>query len=98
MESFDRALRGFSQKRVEVEHAHLREDVMASVSSGGLLGTNLVLCTVFKNEAAYLEEWLQYHQLLGVSKVRNSLRVLRRCARLSVHAKFLITAVRIKCE
>lgn len=33
------------------------------------LGTTVALCTLFKNEAPYLEEWLKYHQLLGVSKV-----------------------------
>ena len=32
-------------------------------------GTSIVLCTMFKNEAPYLEEWLEYHRLLGVSKV-----------------------------
>lgn len=31
--------------------------------------TTLVICTMFKDEAPYLEEWLQYHRLLGVSKV-----------------------------
>eukprot|EP00752_Nemacystus_decipiens_P016051 g14350.t1 len=32
-------------------------------------GTAMAVCTMFKNEAPYLEEWLQYHRLLGVSKV-----------------------------
>lgn len=30
---------------------------------------SLAICTLFKNEVPYLDEWLQYHQLLGVSKV-----------------------------
>ena len=33
------------------------------------LDTSLVLCTMFKDEGPYLEEWLQYHRLLGISKV-----------------------------
>lgn len=35
----------------------------------GASGTTMSVCTMFKNEAPYLEEWLQYHRLLGVSKV-----------------------------
>ncbi|CAM9267501.1 unnamed protein product [Laminaria digitata] len=39
-------------------------------SNGGQsVDTTLALCTMFKDEAPYLEEWLQYHWLLGVSKV-----------------------------
>lgn len=38
-------------------------------SDGEGQDTTLALCTMFKNEAPYLEEWLQYHRLLGVSKV-----------------------------
>lgn len=66
-ESFGAVTRGFSQKAVGLEHA-----AEIGVSDGfgeGPLETELVLCTMFKNEAAYLEEWLQYHQLLGVSRV-----------------------------
>lgn len=37
-----------------------------------VLGTSLAVCAMFKNEAPYLEEWLQYHRLLGVSKVCSS--------------------------
>lgn len=33
------------------------------------LDASLAVCAMFKNEAPYLEEWLQYHKLLGVSKV-----------------------------
>lgn len=36
---------------------------------GHPVDTTLVLCTMFKDEAPYLEEWLQYHLLLGVRKV-----------------------------
>lgn len=75
MEPFDKSLRGFSQEPVEVEQTRLWTDAMPGVPSENLLGTNLVLCTMFKNEAAYLEEWLQYHLLLGVSKVHNTVRV-----------------------
>lgn len=39
------------------------------VAREGGLGTTMAVCTMFKNEAPYLEEWLQYHRLLGVSKV-----------------------------
>lgn len=74
-ESFDNALRGFSTTSAEVEQTYLREGVMPGEPGGSLMGTNLVLCTMFKNEAAYLEEWLQYHQLLGVSKVRDTFRI-----------------------
>ncbi|CAB1103584.1 unnamed protein product [Ectocarpus sp. CCAP 1310/34] len=66
-ESFGALTRGFSQKAVGLEHA-----AEIGVSDGfgeGPLETELVLCTMFKNEATYLEEWLQYHQLLGVSRV-----------------------------
>ncbi|CAN0125964.1 unnamed protein product, partial [Scytosiphon promiscuus] len=31
--------------------------------------TTIALCTMFKNEARYLGEWLRYHKRLGVSKV-----------------------------
>lgn len=54
---------------------HTRKLSMAEVSGilpgtgGQPLDTSLVLCTMFKDEAPYLEEWLQYHRLLGVSKV-----------------------------
>ncbi|CAN0450946.1 unnamed protein product [Ectocarpus sp. 12 AP-2014] len=39
------------------------------VPTGAPFGSSMVICTMFKNEAPYLEEWLQYHRLLGVSKV-----------------------------
>lgn len=67
MEFFDIVPREFSQKLVETEFIHLERDGVQGVSGEG---PRLVLCTMFKNEAAYLEEWLQYHQLLGVSKVK----------------------------
>ncbi|CAM9178873.1 unnamed protein product, partial [Ectocarpus sp. 12 AP-2014] len=38
------------------------------VPTGAPFGSSMVICTMFKNEAPYLEEWLQYHRLLGVSK------------------------------
>ncbi|CAM9566078.1 unnamed protein product [Ectocarpus fasciculatus] len=66
-ESFGAVTRGSSQKAVGLGHA-----AEIGVSDGfgeGPPETELVLCTMFKNEAAYLEEWLQYHQLLGVSRV-----------------------------
>ncbi|CAM9524026.1 unnamed protein product [Laminaria digitata] len=37
--------------------------------SGQPVDTSLALCTMFKDQGPYLEEWLQYHWLLGVSKV-----------------------------
>lgn len=42
---------------------------VSGVREGGALGTTVAICAMFKNEAPYLEEWLQYHRLLGVSKV-----------------------------
>lgn len=42
----------------------------SGIPAGGLSGQTLVLCTMFKNESPYLDEWLEYHRLLGVSKVR----------------------------
>src|SRR5437016_521510 len=27
---------------------------------------NLSICTIFKNEAPYLKEWIEYHKLVGV--------------------------------
>lgn len=41
----------------------------AGVPTVAPFGSSMVICTMFKNEAPYLEEWLQYHRLLGVSKV-----------------------------
>lgn len=70
IEFFDIVPRRFSEKLAEAEFVDLEGDRMRDVSGEGLFGPKLVLCTMFKNEAPYLEEWLQYHQLLGVSKVR----------------------------
>lgn len=66
-----------------VPPGYLEGDGMRGVSSEG---PKLVLCTMFKNEATYLEEWLQYHQLLGVSKVmRIPMLRYRMCAMLCMH-------------
>lgn len=27
---------------------------------------NLVICAIFKNEARYLKEWVEYHRMVGV--------------------------------
>lgn len=70
MEVFDIMPRGFSEKAAEDEFMPAEGDGMRGVSGEVLLGPKLMLCTMFKNEATYLEEWLQYHQLLGVSKVK----------------------------
>ena len=36
-------------------------------SRGGGKRYELAICAVFKNEAAYLEEWIEYHKLIGVA-------------------------------
>lgn len=61
----------------KLAHESIRtEAVNGSISQGasGLLGSGplspkIVICTMFRNEGLYLEEWLKYHLLLGVSKV-----------------------------
>eukprot|EP00903_Cladosiphon_okamuranus_P013281 g12381.t1 len=65
-EFFDIAPHGFPPQSAENEFIHLEADGMRGVSGEG---PKLVLCTMFKDEATYLEEWLQYHQVLGVSKI-----------------------------
>ncbi|CAM9535247.1 unnamed protein product, partial [Hapterophycus canaliculatus] len=67
-ESFDSTIRGLSWEPGGVESANPAKGGVPGSSGEKLLRTNLVICTIFKNEAAYLEEWLQYHQLLGISK------------------------------
>lgn len=53
------------------------------VPTGASFGSSMVICTMFKNEAPYLEEWLQYHRLLGVSKVSSLADELARRTRSS---------------
>lgn len=57
-------------KSVEDDRIHGGVDGVPGVSGGVMVSSNLALCTMFKNEAAYLEEWLEYHQLIGVTKVK----------------------------
>eukprot|EP00752_Nemacystus_decipiens_P015810 g14120.t1 len=65
MEFFD-VPRGFSPKSAEDEFFHSVGGGMRDVAGEG---PKLILCTMFKNEEPYLEEWLQYHELLGISKI-----------------------------
>lgn len=54
--------------RTEIRYGSLSQGALGLVR-GGPLSTTVVICTMFKNEGLYLEEWLQYHLLLGISKV-----------------------------
>lgn len=69
-ESFDVLLPRLAQEGWRPETPYLFSNgTVPGVPGGGALGTTMAICTMFKNEAPYLEEWLQYHRLLGVSKV-----------------------------
>lgn len=39
---------------------------LTSLEAGELKKYNLSVCAVFKNEAPYLKEWIEYHKLVGV--------------------------------
>ena len=78
MEVFDILPREFAEEPAENEIIHLDEDGLRGVSGKR---PKVVLCTMFKNEAAYLEEWLQYHQRLGISKVKH----------VSIHGAWCVT-------
>ncbi|CAM9112948.1 unnamed protein product [Discosporangium mesarthrocarpum] len=45
------------------------KSVMEMGRRGRELSLSLSICTMFKNEGPYLVEWLNYHRLLGVTKV-----------------------------
>lgn len=40
---------------------------MKKKKGGGVKKYDLAICAVFKNEAAYLQEWIEYHRLVGVA-------------------------------
>lgn len=58
----------FAQKHRVSEPSYFQNDP-PGVAKEETSDKTMVLCTMFKNEAPYLEEWLQYHRLLGVTKV-----------------------------
>lgn len=55
-------------------HTHLALHNSQTLGTLPETSTTLAICTMFKNEAPYLDEWLEYHRLLGVSKVTNCQR------------------------
>lgn len=67
-ETFDALLPSLSLAPVGRELTR-REDNVGASQGPKRVDFSVVLCTMFKNEALYLEEWLEYHQMLGVSKV-----------------------------
>lgn len=88
-ELFDSSLNEFPQKSAEEDRVHEGE------SGGGRVSSNVVLCTMFKNEAAYLEEWLQYHQDVGVTKVTrvSAFMVVARKTCYAGHSRFVVDGI-----
>lgn len=69
-EDFDIRPRNVGRKTCDAEHpCPVAISGGSGVSGFEPLETTVAICTMFKNEAPYLEEWLQYHRALGVSKV-----------------------------
>lgn len=69
-EGFDILPRAVAQGHGRSASRFLRtNETIPSVARDGALDMTMAVCAMFKNEAPYLEEWLQYHRLLGVSKV-----------------------------
>ncbi len=68
-EYFHQVLPKFAQNYWVSEPPYLRDDGTPPDVAREKLDKTMALCTMFKNEAPYLEEWLQYHRLLGVAKV-----------------------------
>lgn len=68
-EYFETILPKLGQKDWESEPPFVNDGPTQGVARKEAQDGTMALCTMFKNEAAYLEEWLQYHRLLGVSKV-----------------------------
>lgn len=59
--------------RTEAPNESLSQGASVLLGSGPL-SPKIVICTMFRNEGLYLEEWLKYHLLLGVSKVSAFIR------------------------